>query len=216
MYLDSKDFQTVWNLAHNWTGDDPESTDPQALSQEVKESIYRIMAAIFRSDLPARTKRFPIFEDESFFTFVFDFGHLLRFRKCLRNDTFDKHYLNSIYVRRPGVLAWCEKEYLDPPPIWRLNGQTPPASVPDESDDENQGWYDDLTEQRKHRVGCLEVAKRLWTIDPGQTYVQIYSHPDMKKYGNPSSFSLDAFKKWSRPFASDYAKSGGRRKESEN
>lgn len=216
MYLDSKDYQTVWNLAHNWAGIDPDSTDSQVLPQEIQQSIHRIVSAMVRGDLPARTKWFGIFIDDSFFTFLFDFRHYRRIHKCLHGDVFDKPYLNSIYVRRPGVLAWCEKEYLDPPPIWRLNEGATPTLVADELDDENQGWYDDLTDQRKRRVGCLEMAKKLWTLDPDQTYAKIYNHPDMKKYGNPSSFSLEAFKKWSRPFASEYAKSGGRRKETSN
>lgn len=214
MYLDSKDYQTIWSLAHSWTGYDSDATDPQALPQEVQDVIYRMMAAIFRNGLPARTKRFLIFMDESLFTFIVDFRHYVRFYKCLHSDVFDKSYLKSLYVRRPNVLAWCEKEYLDPPPIWRISGPNTSAAQPDESDDENQGWYDELTEPRKRRAGCLEVAKRLWAINPNQTYEQVYNHQDMKKYGNPSSFSFNAFKKWARACAPDYAKNGGRRKES--
>jgi len=51
MYLDSKDFQTIWKLAHNWTGYDPDVTDPQALPQEVQEVIHRMMASIVNNDL---------------------------------------------------------------------------------------------------------------------------------------------------------------------
>lgn len=213
MYLDSKDFQTVWALAHNWTGFDPEQTDPANLPQEIKDSIHRLLSAIWRQGLTGRTKRFAIFMDESFLSFVMDFKHFLRFYKCIKRGVFDKDYLNSIYVRRPEVIAFCEKEYLTVPPIWRIEELVQHMPI-EEQDDENQGWYEELSDPRKRRVGCLEVAKRLWAMNQNLSYEQVYHHPDMRKYGNPGCFSFNAFKKWARPIASEFAKKGGRPKTS--
>lgn len=212
MYIDSDDYQTVWNLGHNWIGCDPESTDPQNLPKEVKLYLHRMAAAIFRNQLPARNKKRVILLDESLFArLIIDYKHFKKLRQCTKDDIFDKTYLSSIYVRRPHVIGWCIKEYLEIPAFWQTKNQSILSNLSyDTSDDENEGWYNDLTERRKQRVACLEMAKKLWLINPTSTYEQVYNDPVMKQFGNPNVFSLEAFKKWSRPFAPDQIKEGGR------
>jgi hypothetical protein len=40
MFLDdSSNFLTVWRLAHNWVGADPEASDPNALPDELRHTI---------------------------------------------------------------------------------------------------------------------------------------------------------------------------------
>ena len=212
MYIESDDFQTVWSLSHNWTGHNPESTDPKNLPKDLQFIIQRLLSAIIRNTLPARGKRMSILMDDSLFTIVVDFRHIYRIFRCVHNDVFDKAYLNSIYVKRAPLLDWCKIEYLEPPPIWKIedNKSAFTSSAYDSSDDENEGWYNELSDRRKKRVSCLEMAKKLWLINPEQTYEEIYNHPTMKQFGNPGVFSLEAFKKWSRPFSFEFAKQGGR------
>ena len=38
MYIDTKDFQTVWQLAHNWAYVDPNKSDLSSLSPELVQS----------------------------------------------------------------------------------------------------------------------------------------------------------------------------------
>lgn len=210
MYLDSQDFQTVWYLAHNWCDADPEITDENNLPGNLKITIQRIMNAIMWNHLRVRTRRWRIFTDESILTFILNFSHYRKFNQCLRGNVFNKAYLNSLYVKRPEVLAWCQKDFLAAPPIWGLEKNLDVENKYDTSDDENEGWYNDLTERRKQRVACLELAKKLWLIYPDKSYEQIYNDPTMKRFGNPNVFSLDAFKKWARPFAPEQIKEGGR------
>ena len=214
MYLDSEDYQTVWNLAHNWSSSDSESTDPKNIPKEVQLYLHRLAAAIFRNQLSARNKKRVILIDNSLISLLIDLRHFKKLRQCTSEDIFDKAYLNSIYVRRTHVIDWCAKEYLQIPPIWRLKDQDNLiGSEYDSSDDENEGWYNDLSDRRKKRVACLEMAKKLWLINPELTYDEIFNHPTMKQFGNPNVFSLEAFKKWSRPFSTEYAREGGRPKE---
>lgn len=213
MYIETEDHQTVWNLGHNWTGHDPELTDPKNLPKDLQLALQRMLAAVLRNNLAARGKRFAILMDGTLLTFLVDFRHFYRIYKCIHNDVFDKTYLNSIYIRRANLIDWCKKEYINPPPIWKVETEklTDLDSTYDASEDENEGWYTDLSERRKKRVACLEMAKKLWLIKPEQTYEEIYNHPTMKQFGNPSVFSFNAFKKWAREFAPDYATQGGRR-----
>src|SRR5450759_2002427 len=185
MYLDSKDYQTIWQLAQNWVGADPEKSDPHLLSDELKHSIHRLMSAAINQSISSRTRRFALFMDESFFTFIFYFHHYKKFKKCLRNDEFDKSYLSSIYLKRGEVLRWCQSEFLSPPPIWQvINLDAPKLDEQiDDSDDDKDKWYDNLSDRRKQRIACLEIAKQLWRENPELSYKEVHSHPSMTRYG---------------------------------
>lgn len=211
MYLDSKDYQTVWQLAHNWVGVDPEKSDPHLLSDELKHSIHRLMSAAINQIIPSRTRRIKLFMDDSFFTLLVDFRHFRKFGKCLRNDEFDKAYLSSIYLNRGDILRWCQSEFFSPPPIWQVENLDAPKSNEqiEDSDDDKDNWYDKMSGRRKQRIACLEIAKQLWKENPELSYKEAHSHPVMTRYGYGKSFSSDTFKKWARPYASEFAKQGG-------
>lgn len=213
MYLDSKDYQTVWQLAHNWVGADSLISDQNQLSGELKQSIHRLLSASINHAIPSRTRRFKLFIDDSFFSMLLDFRHTLRISKCLRKDEFDKSYLDSIYLKRSDVLCWCQNEFLLAPPIWQIEYlDAPQLDQPiDDSDDDKDNWYDNISDRRKQRVACLEIAKQLWKENPELSYKEAHSHPAMIRYGYGKSFSFDTFKKWARPYASELAKQGGKK-----
>lgn len=209
----SPDFKTVWQLAHNWIEADPDKTDPSAISTELRIAIHRLMHAMSTKEITARWKGLRIFRDDSFLSSVFDLYHDFKFYRCLRNNRFDKHYLDNLYAKRNEVINWCiDVARLDPPPCWAaISLQTSQST---ETDEENKNWYDELTERRRKKTGCLELAKKLWEENPDQSYDQIYNHPIMKQYGNPSVFTKDSFQDWAKEYASEFAKKGGRRKKS--
>ena len=209
----SPDFKTVWQLAHDWIGADPDKTDPNAISPELRTAIHRLMHAMFGREISARWKGWRIFIDDSFISSVFDSFHYLRFIQCFINNKFNKAYLDSLYVKRNEVINWCiDVVRLDPPPCWAITKLQYAGAA--DIDDENKGWYDVLTERRRKITGCLELARRLWEENPNQSYDQIRNHPIMKQYGNPSVFSKDSFQDWAKDYASEFAKRGGRRKKS--
>lgn len=39
MFLDNEDFKSVWQLAHNWVGEDSNKTNVNAISPELKTAI---------------------------------------------------------------------------------------------------------------------------------------------------------------------------------
>lgn len=208
MYLESYDYQTIWGLAHNWTGDDPDTTDPQNVPEEIRLHIHRLASAVFRRGLPARHKRFALFIDDSFFTMVVDFRHFVRFYKCIHSNQFDKAYLSRIFIKRSDVLHWCQKEFLTPPPLWNSENQSINKA---ETEDDGQGWYEELTVLRRQKVGNLEIAQKLWQQNPSLTYQEIYEHPAMKEYGTQGAFTFNAFKKAARRYAPEEITRGGRR-----
>lgn len=215
MYLNTNDYQTVWQLAHGLAGEDCNASDPEKLTPEVQEAIYRILIAIKKKLISVRTTSRAIFLDDGFFDILYDIRHLLKFNACLTKSVFNKSYLDSLYVWRPEVLSWCESHRLSIPPIWRLEEIRPELTPANEvaEDDEETGWYESLTAKRKGRVACLEMAKILWKINPKWMYEEVYRHPIMIQYGTPQVFTLKAFKRWASEFAPEAVKTGGRPKD---
>lgn len=209
----SPDFKTVWELAHNWVSADSTKTDPTAVSTELRVAIHRLMHAMANGKITVRWKGLRIFMDESYISSILDIYHIYKFYRCLRKNKFDKNYLNNLYAKRSEVIDWCiNVERLDPPPCWTINN--PQSLHLIDIDEESDGWYEALTERRRKKVACLELAKKLWEENPDQSYEEIRKHPLMKQYGNPSVFTDDAFQRWAKDYASDFARKSGRRKKS--
>jgi len=212
------DFKTVWQLAHDWVGEETDKTDPNAISPKLRLAIDRLIRAIGSKEISARWKGHRIFIDESLLSFIFDLRHSMRFYFWVMFNKFSKDYLDNLYVKRNEVITWCEKvALLDPPPCWSQNQITTTvqtAGKTAETDEENKNWHDELTERRRKITGCLELAKKLWEENPNQSYDQIYNHSILQKYGNPSVFSKESFQEWAKEYASEFAKKGGRRKKS--
>lgn len=212
MYLNSPDYKTIWQLAHLWSGKDSLASDANNLPPEVKEAIYRILVAIRNNLITARTKNRIILKDEDTLDYIIELPHYLKFKACLKNNRFDKDYLDSLYVWRPEVLRWCQNDQLPIPPIWqpKLDIEFAPES---EADDEH--WYERLTSRKKSIVAALHIAERIWQSDKSLLYEDVLNHEDMKKYNKPQFFpSLDSFKEWARDIAPQEAKQPGKRKKS--
>lgn len=210
MYLDGSDYRTVWQLAHDWAGKDSESSNPESLSPEIKESIHRIIIAIKNKLISARSNTRVILGDDDFVSTVLDFHYLVKLNACAQKDRFDKKLLNSLYVWRPEVIRWCQNDLLPIPPVWRTKLEIEFAG---DSDADDEHWYKRLTPRKKSIVAALHIAERIWQSDKTLLYEDVLNHEDMKKYNKPQIFpSLESFKEWARDIAPVEAKKPGKRK----
>lgn len=221
MFLDvSEDYQTVWKLAHLWADVPFENSDPTNLPLAVRTYIHRMLSAIANKHIAARNRNRLIFADEGAFDFLFfELFNYMKLLKVQRREIFDKPFLDSIYVKRPEVLRWCQTDFLEPPSIWKLPEplDTAADSKNAQEDEDETGWYDSLTDPRKKRVACLEMAKLLWKANPKLSYAEVYNHPAMAQYGNRSIFTtLNSFKRWAGKFAPEEIRQGGRHEKSSN
>ncbi|ALQ50481.1 hypothetical protein [Nitrosomonas ureae] len=207
------DFKTVWQLAHDWVGEKPDQTDPHAISSELRIAIDRLIRAMGSKEISARWKGYKIFIDDSFLSFIFDFWHTIKFYQWLMHNKFSKDYLDNLYVKRNEVITWCDKvALLDPPPCWSPKTYTaidPVISDQVDPDDENNSWYERITERRRQRVVCIELAKQLWEKNPDLNYEEMQKHPIMQEFGYSSTFSSKSFRNLVRTVASDSAQSPG-------
>lgn len=221
-HLEGKEFLSVWKMSHLWAGYDPESTDPNALPEDVRDNIHLLIVAHLRGDLPLRGKRFYYDNrDESFLNILLTLPLFVRLRRYLTASEFDKDFLSSLRVARGELLRWCEKEYRAPPPFWLPeNTRELRPAIPqqeDDADEEGDDWYDKLTDLRKVRVACLENARLLWADKPKSSYKEIYSHPIVNRLAVKAGFNtLENFKRWARRVAPDEAKEPGRTKETKD
>ena len=208
------DFKSVWQLAHIWIGEEPPQAISSTLSPQLRLAIDRLMRAISSGEISARYKNYRIFDSDSFWSIIFDSRHIVKFYIWFVHNKHSKNYLDNLYVKRNEVISWCEKiALITPPPCWHL-ATIHAIATSEETEDENSNWHVELTDDRRKKTGCLELAKKLWEENPELSYEQIYDHPIMKKYGNHSIFSKESFKKWAKEYASEYARKGGRRKKS--
>lgn len=216
MHLEGTEFMSIWKLAHEWANVDVTSTSAQELPQSVKDNIHLIIVGHFRGDLPLRKGRLYIDQsDESILAFIINALFVIKLNKCLSKNYFDQSFLDSLRVARGQFIRWCEKEYRSPPECWtpqtRVGHSTVAAlSAEDAHEEKDLGWYDNLTDRQKERATTLGIAKKLWSINPEQTYEQVRQHEAVRSYGYPQLFNEESFKRWTRSFAPEYAKRGGR------
>lgn len=224
MYLKGTDYRSIWALSHQWKGYDPEISGNESPPEEVQDLIQRLISGHFRGDFPLRKGSGFLIdpkENSLLINLFVSLPLMFKLRKFQTRNEFNKELLNNLYVRRGEILGWCQKEFLAPPLCWTPetnDANQSPANTPEGADDDSDkdGWYEKLTDRRKQLAATLEIAKQLWKEEPKQTYEDILKHPVMIRFGYPKIFTLDSFKRWARPFATEYAKNGGRRKESDS
>lgn len=190
MFLDSKDFQTVWQLAHHWVNADPNETDCDELPPELKDAIHRLMFAISNKDITARTKRWIILLDDSIFMIALDSFHRVKFYHCLKRNIFNKPYLDSLYVKRDEVIDWCMKAYLVPPPCWALENS--PVSQANSI----LAITNRPRSEETDRFVCQTIAITLWMLDSDIHPMYIVRSKVMQRIGNGRHYTQDTIKKW--------------------
>jgi hypothetical protein len=215
-----QEFLSLWVIAHAWEDLDPQATDTSNIPQSIRERLDMLMLAFMREELSIRQiNGYRLLGHRWIHIFL---GLNKSFNR-LANNLFRKHsleieFIDQLFVKRSELLRWCEKEYLEPPACWAPSSsfKAPHVEhVEDSNEEEDESWYDKLTQQRRERVACLEVAKFLWEQNPDLKYEQVRLHPAMKQAGLSHVFNAKTFKKWARNVASEEAKRGGRRPQSE-
>ena len=77
---DNPDYQTIWQLAHNWAKADPNESDENALSPELKKHIHRLLEASDKQEISVQTRQRKILIDDSFFALIADFAHIIKYK----------------------------------------------------------------------------------------------------------------------------------------
>ncbi|MBP6057816.1 MAG: hypothetical protein KA524_05240 [Nitrosomonas sp.] len=191
MFLDDNpDYQTVWQLAHNWTDADPNETDTNAISPKLREHIIRLMLAIRNRKISVRTRKRSIFIDDSVISLIVDTSHYLKTLNCLLKDAINKAYLDSLYVKREEVIDLCIKSHYDPPSCWM------PKHLPDEQLKTKEAKNYRPADETEDRIRCQAIASTLWELDPTIHANHIARSKILQKIGNGGLYKIDTIIDW--------------------
>lgn len=185
MYSESEDFRSVWNLAHDWAGFDPNKTDVKNLPKPVYLNLQRLSSAVIVRALPAQTKKLAIFVDDSLMTLLFDARHFIKLLFCKWGRSIDANYLKSIYVKRIHFIELCEKERLPYSGFWVLTQVETPHKV----------TYRPKNEIEDKAV-CRAIALTLWEIDPDIHPSHLANSKAIQSYANGKLYDLETIKEW--------------------
>lgn len=205
MFLYGEDFKSVWQLAHNWAGEDPSKTDVNAISPRLKTAIHRLMHAMAAHEISARSRKGLVLEDNSFLTFIADAYDYIKFYRCLRKDKFNKDYLDNLYVKRYEVIRWCTNVALiDPPPCW-----TPKRSSGESISTKETKNYRPADEN-EDRIRCQAIASALWELDPAIHPNHIARSKILQRIGNGAQYDISTITDWITAFdpQQEYRKTG--------
>lgn len=192
MHLDENpDYETIWKLAHNWADVDPEESDENTLSPELKQYVHRLLEAVDRQDISVRNNFRKIFVDESFISFIADFFHVIKIKSHLKSNKSNKIYLDSLYVKRSEVLNWCINDArLDPPPCW-----APKQLANEKLTNTNTKNYRPVNEI-EDRIRCQVIAGTLWELDPTIHPNHIARSKILQRIGNGGQYEIETVTDW--------------------
>ncbi len=191
MFLDDNpDYQTVWQLAHNWADADPDKTDTNAISPKLRENIIRLMLAIRNKKISARTRKRSIFIDDSVISLIVDTPHYLKTLSCLLKDAINKSYLDSLYIKREEVIDLCIRSHYDPPSCWM------PKYLPDGQIITKEAKNYRPANEIEDRIRCQAIASALWELDPAIHPIHMVRSKIIQQIGNGRTYDDETVKEW--------------------
>lgn len=198
------DFKTIWQLAHNWAGEETDKTDPNAISPELRLAIDRLMRAIRSKKITARWKGYQIFIDNLLLTLIFEFSHFKQFYQWLMHHKFSKDYLDNLYVMRNEVIDLCIKSYYNLPPCWV------PEQFSYDSKNAKEAKNHRPADENEDRIRCQAIASTLWELDPAIHPNHIARSKILQRIGNGAQYDISTITDWitERDPQKDYRKTG--------
>ncbi|MBS1227851.1 MAG: hypothetical protein H6R17_1128 [Proteobacteria bacterium] len=189
------EFRSIWEVAHNWSGQDPSCSSGESLSEDVREHILKMVWAYLRKLVSlreakrGRSWRIP---DEDLYLFVI-FMNINRTRvkllRSIQSSKFDKALYDGIYVMRADILKWCHAEYLEPPPMWQKEVVTTDTS----NKKPNGRHYDEDLDKNR----CQAIAMTLWDLEPKIHPAHMARSYAIRKFGNGDNYKdEDTVKNW--------------------
>lgn len=185
MYVESEDYRSIWDLAHQWAGYDSSKTDHENLPPQVKLNLQRLAAGIVSDQLPAKTKHYAILMNDSVMEGLVFCRHLYRLIKCREGNHKNISYLQSVYVRRAYFLNWCEKEQHPHSDFWVLTQVQANHAVTNRPKDELED-----------KAVCRALARTYWDIDPNIHPAHMAASKAIRKYANGDQYDEQTIKGW--------------------
>lgn len=190
MFLEGKDYLSVWEIAHRWAQFDPDATNHEELPEQVRYFTQKIAEGYFGGDLKLRRKNGYFAPREPMYLLLFNVNvwHKQLWR-CLTKDEFNKKNLTALFVRRTELLKFCTKEELEQPSFWIKQRQPDAAPKPNVNNRPK--------EEETDRLLCQAIAGTLWSLDPNIHPAHMAKSKAIQRFGQGRSYKdLNTIKRW--------------------
>lgn len=183
-FLLCDDYASIWDAAFRWCNLEAPSDTPLHIPENVKQTIYRIVLAIFKEELSARRPdggRIPV----DAFNLIIDVNPWSSFFwRCLQKSKFDQAYFSKLFVTRSEVLTWCDAVQISPPPFWA-------KAASKDSPLKKLSLENRLRNDEVDRLACQAIARIYWEIDPNIHPSHLASSRAIKLYGNGKLYAAE-------------------------
>ena len=190
MFLEGKDYLSIWEIAHRWAGFDPEATDQENLPEQVRYLIHKLIEGYLSNDLKLRRPNgYRVPREDQYFLIWNINTWLNQLWKCLNENVFDKKKLSNYFVRRSELLNMCEKEAVEPPDFWTKQRPETTSVKPSINNRPK--------EEETDRFLCQAIARTYWDIDPNIHPAHMAKARAILLYANGKQYKdSDTIKKW--------------------
>lgn len=191
MFLEGKDYLSIWEVAHRWAGVDPDSTDPNNLPEDIRYYIHKMIEGYLGEELKLRRANgYRVVRDPLPFILFWNLNLFFNYMwSCLSEDHFDKCRLSNLYVRRRELLNLCKADEIEPPDFWVK--QRPPEAT------SKANVTNRPKEEETDRLLCQAIAATLWSLDPNIHPTHLAKSKVIQRYGQGRSYKdLNTIKRW--------------------
>lgn len=190
MFLEGKDYLSIWEVAHRWAGVDPDSTSQDNLPEDIRYYIHKMIEGYLGDELKLRKSNgLRVLRDPNYFL-IWSINPSLNYMwSCLTENKFNKNKLSNLHVRRREVMNLCKLEEIEPPAFWVK--QRPPEPVT------KANVTNRPKEEETDRLLCQAVALTLWELDPNIHPAHMAKSKAVQRFGHGRFYKdLDTIKKW--------------------
>jgi hypothetical protein len=189
MFLEGKDYLSIWEVAHRWAGLDPDSTNPEDLPEDVRYYIHKMIEGYLGEELKLRSSDGYRVARDPLHILIWGVNAQLNFMwSCLNKGNFNKPKLLKLYVRRRELINLCKLEEIDPPSFW-VKQREPETLIKANVNNRPK-------DEEADRLLCQAVACSLWEIDPNIHPAHMAKSKILQRFGHARHYTQDTIKKW--------------------
>ena len=109
---------SIWEIAHRWHGIDPEGDETKTVLSEVRETLRQLLLAInlYLNPYDGNDQEIPV--EELWFTGIRKTKFSKQLEQCMNQRTYEKSFLNSVFIRKSELPKWCAGGGIPLPAFW--------------------------------------------------------------------------------------------------
>lgn len=183
---------SIWEIACRANDLDPSITDMKNMPLKLKDAIKSITRAIHYDENMSilnsnGVENHGAYNQRTGKKYDTEAIHS-RISDCYENETFDKEFLETVYIENEHFAKWCISKNIPLPTFWFPHGWKP-FNFEEKASHVN----DDNTKTKLHtiprasqadKITCQAIGRTLWDLYPDMTIAAMCKHDAIQRYGN--------------------------------